>query len=267
MATATKEQRALVVQVRTTQLAQVTTLVQSGDPHGAERALVTIADKIGGKEGDKALVASLAQVKPTDLVQILMSTATRPSAIVGDLVTPSIFVKALTELPKLWGPNDQIDAKRQLEELFIGVVMRPNSDGEYGVEARKFFAQIYKSSEATRLLAWWLQYCGYEPLQKGNDSSSAATEVLSSDDDGEQAPEDCLVQAGFGHKHLTDEASGSWRHLAEIMAKHALHGKIVAGGNVSFKSLLPSVPLAQVAGQASAPPSVSVQAADEQSAL
>ena len=89
MATAKKQ---LVI----AQVGAATALVQAGNILGAHDALKVIADN----EGDGALKEALQKVPPSDLGQILVGTATLPSAILAELVTPEPFLKALLEVPK-----------------------------------------------------------------------------------------------------------------------------------------------------------------------
>lgn len=244
MARQKSEQRALVARVTSTQLALVTTLVESGDHRGAERALVGIADQIGGSEGDKALALTLPGIPPVSLAQILVATATQPSAIVGDLVPPKVFVKALAELTKTWGVNSAEDAKKQLGELFIGVVMRPDSKERFGREAKKFFdAMLESETGVICLLSWWLAQHGYQayqaPREADIDDDADADEALESVD-----PEAQMHQELHEIRQALETEDGSWRHLVGLLREHDLHGSVVQELGVPFESLLPSVAVA-----------------------
>lgn len=204
-------QNALVV----AQVTRANDLVLTGNPSDAQKALVEIADEYG----DKALVKALDHVAPSDLGQILVATATSPSAIVGDLITPKQFVKALVEVPKQWTNTGESgkDAMHQLDELFTGVVMRPDDHEKYGASAPAFLKTIAKNDEATRLLAWWVMQHDWREVTRARDAGEEPYEY-----------------------HL-----GDWDHLLTICQKKTpvLYGALLVllDKGIGFSTLLPSV--------------------------
>jgi hypothetical protein len=134
------------------QVAQATSLVATSDFRGAEKALQEIANK----EGDQALVVALRQVPSKDLTLILVNTATQPSAITSGLVEPSVFVKSLVELPWTWKLTDEKAAYYDLQDMFLGVVMRLDPDTEKPKHAVSFLKAILKNEQATQMLAYFL---------------------------------------------------------------------------------------------------------------
>ncbi|MBP9780106.1 hypothetical protein KBD33_05820 [Candidatus Gracilibacteria bacterium] len=135
------------------QVAQATSLVTTGDYRGAENALQEIANK----EGDKALILALRQVPSKDLALILVNTATQPSAICSGLVEPSAFVNALIELPWTWKLEDESTAYYDLQDMFLGVVMRLDPASDKPREALKFLKAILKKEQAIQMFAYFLQ--------------------------------------------------------------------------------------------------------------
>jgi hypothetical protein len=135
--------------------------------------------------------------------QILVGTATLPSAICGNLISPADFVQALLEVPKTWLPNGKEAAHLQLQEIFCGVIMRPDEDGFSGYHASKFFREIVKSQVATELLAWYL-------IDK--------VFVTSGEDSDEDSETEAKKPTMKLHSCLTDKEyepqDGDWDHLA-----------------------------------------------------
>jgi hypothetical protein len=226
------------------QVAAASNLVAVGDLKGAQTALAQIADT----DGDHALVLALNRVPAGDLSQVLVATATQPTAIVGDLVTPKQFVKALVEVPKTWTSASEQDTVHQLGELFLGVVMRPNQDGEYGASAPSFLREILKNGDATRLLIWWFSHFNVAEVLRSREVSS-----------GEQ--EEAEEQAEAEAEEPYESHRGDWDHLLQLVHNSfpALSKKIldnshmgVPGTMLDFLSLLPSVSQVSEAGTESA---------------
>jgi hypothetical protein len=197
------------------QISNASALVRTGDFRGAESAL----QKIASTEGDKALIKALSLVPPSDLSQILVGTATLPSAVCSGLITPETFVKALLEVPKTWQPDGEEAARLQLQELFFGVVMRPNEDGFSGYHASKFFKEIAKNQVATELLAFYLSekvFVVIEPddghIEAGDGHDDSETEHQVSEN-----PE-TMLHPSFTEKEYQYQ-EGDWDHLAFLTRK------------------------------------------------
>lgn len=170
------------------QVAQATSLVAASDFRGAEKALQEIASK----EGDKALVVALRQVPSKDLALILVSTATQPSAICSGLVEPSSFVKSLIELPWTWKLDDDKNAYYDLQDMFLGVVMRLDPDTERPKNAASFLKAILKNELAIKMLAYYLHPRLDDSKltsedESGDESDSDKLNMLSSDDNADSA--------------------------------------------------------------------------------
>lgn len=180
-------------QLTTVQISSASALVRTGDFRGAEAALQAIASA----EGDKALIKALSKVPPADLSQILVGTATQPSAICGGLVSPETFVKALLEVPKTWHPDNEEAARLQLQEVFCGVVMRADEEGYIGYNAAKFFREIEKNQEATELLAFYL-----------SDKVFAVVESKDPQLNGTTCLHPCFTDKDYEYQ------DGDWDHLA-----------------------------------------------------
>jgi len=173
-------------------------LVGMKDYRGAEAELQAIA----AADGDKALVKALALVPSADLSQILLATATQPSAICAGLVSPRVFVKSLLEVPKTWLRYGEDSARLQLQELFCGVVMRPDQDGFMGYHASRFLKEIAKNELATELLAFYL-----------SDKIFIITESNNPDLDGITSLHPCLTDNEY------EPQEGDWDHLAFLTRK------------------------------------------------
>lgn len=244
-------------QLAIVQINNASALVKTGNFRGAEAALQEIASA----EGDKALTKALTMVPPADLSQILVGTATQPSAICSGLVTPETFVKALLEVPNTWEPGYEEEALLQLQELFCGVVMRPDGEGYAGYHATKFFKEIYKNQEATELLAFYLNDKVVVASASSKPKKVAVLETTDGedeDDDNEDGnnndvevpdDEDEVERKTLAfHPCLTDKdyepQEGDWDHLASLTRKVPdLLGslKMLWINGIVYESFLPSV--------------------------
>lgn len=252
-------------QVVLTQVNTATSLVATGQFLAAEKALREIAQQ----EGDKALVNALKTVPPADLGQILINTATKPSALCADLVNPETFIKALLEVPKNWKPEGEELARLQLQELFYGVVMRPK-DGTYGKDATKFLKAIQGNVAAVNLLAFYLQdFVAIDLADELNFSGSvqmphgATVNVREDEEFDEEKMGDStgneINPNGRANWHACiseknyEFNEGEWDHLAVIIMKNPsllVELKLIWKKGIKFQALIPRVAVSKASKSA-----------------
>ncbi len=134
-------------------IAVVSRMVQEGDPQEAERALVALADE----EGDLILSEVIETMPPRDLVAILREHDASHPSIVGELVTPASFIRALAMEAKY---NDRThEALRGMINMVLFREDEPDpfieamGDSEHGILA---FADYF--SEYHEELEWFFQH-------------------------------------------------------------------------------------------------------------
>lgn len=129
-------------------IAVVSRMVQEGDAHEAERALVAVADE----EGDLVLSEVIESMPPRDLVAILREHDASHPSIVGVLVTPASFLKALAMEAKY---NDRThEALRGMINMVLFREDEPDpfieamGDSEHGILAlTDYFSDYHEELE------------------------------------------------------------------------------------------------------------------------
>jgi hypothetical protein len=190
--------------------------LSSTNPRDAERALQDIANT----EGDKALAHALSIMESEALCKILIATATQNSAVTANLVPPNAFVNALCELPNQWNEESASRAIHDLNELFLGVVMRQDEEGTYGKNALPFIKAIEARENSRALLTWWIQQQDVDFFE----------EKLAQPDTSDEG----MTTKNFSYHE------GEWTHLLYLLKKrNSIVWQMACKEMVNFSDLLP----------------------------
>ena len=180
-------------------IARTTSLIAAGDIVGAESALAELADT----EGDGALVEVLAQLEPKDVLAVVREYDDSKPSVVGLLVTPGQFARALV-LEKKYKDLTHT----YLRNMVNAVVFR---DGGDPLEFLSAIGDLEGGSEA---LAHY-----FEEKWSRIEAFARTGHFDTFEDDGAMLSDDALLASLYVRPHidLDEVADRDWMQMAWLL--------------------------------------------------
>ena len=180
-------------------IARTTSLIAAGDIVGAESALAELADT----EGDGALVEVLAQLEPKDVLAVVREYDDSKPSVVGLLVTPDQFARALV-LEKKYKDLTHT----YLRNMVNAVIFRD------GADTLEFLSAIGDLEGGSEALAHY-----FEEKWSRIEAFARTGHFDTVEDDGAMLSDDALLASLYVRPHieLDEVADRDWMQLAWLL--------------------------------------------------
>ena len=180
-------------------IARTTSLIAAGDIVGAESALAELADS----EGDGALVEVLAQLEPKDVLAVVREYDDSKPSVVGLLVTPEQFARALV-LEKKYKDLTHT----YLRSMVNAVIFRD------GADTLEFLTAIGDLEGGSEALAHY-----FEEKWSRIEAFARTGHFDTVEDDGAMLSDDALLASLYVRPHieLDEVADRDWMQLAWLL--------------------------------------------------
>lgn len=180
-------------------IARTTSLIAAGDIVGAESALAELADT----EGDGALVEVLAQLEPKDVLAVVREYDDSKPSVVGLLVTPEQFARALV-LEKKYKDLTHT----YLRNMVNAVIFRD------GADTLEFLTAIGDLEGGSEALAHY-----FEEKWSRIEAFARTGHFDTFEDDGAMLSDDALLASLHVRPHieLDEVADRDWMQLAWLL--------------------------------------------------
>ena len=180
-------------------IARTTSLIAAGDIVGAESALAELADT----EGDGALVEVLAQLEPKDVLAVVREYDDSKPSVVGLLVTPGQFARALV-LEKKYKDLTHT----YLRNMVNAVIFRD------GADTLEFLSAIGDLEGGSEALAHY-----FEEKWSRIEAFARTGHFDTVEDDGAMLSDDALLASLYVRPHidLDEVADRDWMQLAWLL--------------------------------------------------
>ena len=180
-------------------IARTTSLIAAGDIVGAESALAELADS----EGDGALVEVLAQLEPKDVLAVVREYDDSKPSVVGMLVTPEQFARALV-LEKKYKDLTHT----YLRNMVNAVIFRD------GADPLEFLIAIGDLEGGSEALAHY-----FEEKWSRIEAFARTGHFDTAEDDGAMLSDDALLASLYvrPHTELDEVADRDWMQLAWLL--------------------------------------------------